>query len=383
MRMQVITTGNALAARGAIDAGCRFFGGYPITPSSEIAHEMSRLLPKYGGSFIQMEDELSGIAVALGASMGGTKAMTATSGPGVSLKAENIGLAFAAEIPLVLVDVMRGGPSTGLPTRVSQGDILQLRNPTHGDFASVTLAPGTLAECYTQTVRAFNLANKYMTPVFVAMDETMGHMYAKAIIPEKESLKIIDRHVYTGDKADYQPYKVPMNKPAILNPMFKGYHYHITGLQHGPTGFPTEDAELSKYNMERLIGKIKVPMKETGSLDDEAASESFMLDDAEVCIIAYGSVSLSAKDAVLRLRKEGIKAGLLRPIILWPSPEQAIQKACETYKYIFVPELNMGQYVQEVDRIAKRWDIHPINKANGRPITPAEMIEVIKKTIAQ
>lgn len=381
--MQVITTGNALAARGAIDAGCRFFGGYPITPSSEIAHEMSRLLPKYGGSFIQMEDELSGIAVALGASMGGTKAMTATSGPGVSLKAENIGLAFAAEIPLVLVDVMRGGPSTGLPTRVSQGDILQLRNPTHGDFASVTLAPGTLAECYTQTVRAFNLANKYMTPVFVAMDETMGHMYAKAIIPEKESLKIVDRHVYTGDKADYQPYKVPMNKPAILNPMFKGYHYHITGLQHGPTGFPTEDAELSKYNMERLIGKIKVPMKETGSLDDEAAIESFMLDDAEVCIIAYGSVSLSAKDAVLRLRKEGIKAGLLRPIILWPSPEQAIQKARETYKYIFVPELNMGQYVQEVDRIAKRRDIHPINKANGRPITPAEMIEVIKKTIAQ
>lgn len=381
--MQAITTGNALAAQGAIDAGCRFFGGYPITPSSEIAHEMSYLLPKHGGTFIQMEDELSGIAVALGASMGGTKAMTATSGPGISLKAENIGLAFAAEIPLVIVDVMRGGPSTGLPTRVSQGDILQLRNPSHGDFASITLAPGSLSECYTQTIRAFNLANKYMTPVFVAMDETLGHMYAKADIPEKSSIKIVEREVFSGSKEEYQPYKVPMNKPAILNPMFKGYHYHITGLQHGPTGFPTEDAELSAFNMARLMGKIHDPMKRTGSLDEESAAEAFMLDDAELCIIAYGSVSLSAKDTVLRLRKEGIKAGLLRPIILWPSPEKAIKDACEKCKYIAVPELNMGQYVQEVERIAKRSDIHPINKANGRPITPSEMEAEIKKIIGR
>lgn len=383
MSMQAITTGNALVAKGAIDSDCRFFGGYPITPSSEIAHEMSFLLPKNGGTFIQMEDELSGIAVALGASMGGTKAMTATSGPGISLKAENIGLAFAAEIPLVIVDVMRGGPSTGLPTRVSQGDILQLRNPTHGDFASITLAPGTLAECYTQTIRAFNLANKYMTPVFLALDETLGHMYSKAILPDPASIKLVEREVFTGDKSEYQPYKVPMNKPAVLNPMFKGYHYHITGLQHGPTGFPTEDAELSAFNMSRLIGKICVPMEENGSLDEAPAAESYMLDDAEVCIIAYGSVSLSAKDAVKRLRDSGIKAGLLRPIILWPSPEKVIADACRKCKYVFVPELNMGQYVQEVERIAKREGICPINKANGRPITPAEMTESIKKAIGR
>ncbi|PIE74245.1 MAG: 2-oxoglutarate synthase subunit alpha [Deltaproteobacteria bacterium] len=381
--MQVISTGNALVAQGAIDAGCKFFGGYPITPSSEVAHEMSRLLPKNGGTFIQMEDELSGIAVAIGSSMGGTKSMTATSGPGISLKAENIGLAFMAEVPLVIVNVMRGGPSTGLPTRVSQGDILQMRNPTHGDYASITLAAGNLAECYTQSVRAFNLANKYMTPVFLALDETLGHMYAKASLPEKSELKFVEREVYTGPKEEYQPYKVEMNKPAILNPMFKGYHYHLTGLQHGPTGFPTEDEKISAFNMQRLMGKIQVPMQENGSLDDEPAYEEFMLNDAEICIIAYGSVSLSAKDAVLRLRKEGIKAGLFRPIILWPSPAKAIRKVCDKYKHIFVPELNMGQYVQEVDRIAKRDDIHPINKANGRPIIPAEMVEHIKKVIGR
>ena len=379
--IQAITTGNALVAKAAIDAGCRFFGGYPITPSSEVAHEMSFLLPKNGGTFIQMEDEISGIAVALGASMGGTKSMTATSGPGISLKAENIGLAFAAEIPLVIVDVMRGGPSTGLPTRVSQGDILQLRNPTHGDFASITLAPGTLAECYTQAVRAFNLAEKYMTPVFLALDETLGHMYSKAMLPDPSSLKIVKRAEYTGEKKEYQPYKVPMNTPAILNPMFKGFHYHITGLQHGPTGFPTEDAELCAYNMSRLMGKIQVPMAEKGSLDDEAAVEKFMLDDAEICIIAYGSASLSVKEAVLRLRKEGIKAGLLRPIILWPSPEKEIEKACSAYKYIFVAELNMGQYIREVERLSKGKKIHPILKSNGRPIIPSEMTEAVKKEL--
>ncbi len=381
--MQVISTGNALVAKGAIDARCMFFGGYPITPSSEVAHEMSKMLPKKGGTFIQMEDELSGIAVSIGASMGGTKSMTATSGPGISLKAENIGLAFVAEVPLVIVNVMRGGPSTGLPTRVSQGDILQMRNPTHGDYASITLAAGNLAECYTQSVRAFNLANKYMTPVFLALDETLGHMYGKAILPEPDTLKIIDREVFTGAPEDYLPYKADMNKPAVLNPMFKGYHYHLTGLHHGPTGFPTEDEHISAYNMKRLMGKIQVPMQENGSLDDDPAFEEYMLDDAEVCIISYGSTSLSAKDAVKRLRAEGIKAGLFRPIILWPSPAKAIRAACDKYKHIFVAELNMGQYVQEVDRIAKRDDIHLINKSNGRPITPAEMADSVKKVLGR
>ncbi len=378
---EVTSTGNVLAAEAAIDVGCKFFGGYPITPSSEVAHTMSTLLPQVGGTFIQMEDEIAGIAVAIGASMSGVKAMTATSGPGFSLKAENIGLAFIAEIPLVVVNVMRGGPSTGLPTRVSQGDILQMRNPTHGDYASITLAPGNLSECYTQAIRAFNLANKYMTPVFLALDETLGHMYAKASLPEKTDIQVVERKTFDGAPEDYRPYEAEMNTPAVLNPMFKGYHYHITGLHHGPTGFPTEDEHIAQYNIERLTGKINAVMELHDSLDDEASYEKYMLDDADVCIIAYGSVSLSAKEAVHRLREKGIKAGLFRPIILWPSPEKAIREVCDTYKHIFVPELNMGQYVREIDRIAKRDDIHSINKANGRPIIPTEMVEHITKVL--
>lgn len=376
----VISSGNVLAAEAAIDIGCKFFGGYPITPSSEVAHTMSVLLPKVGGTFIQMEDEISGIAVAIGASMSGTKSMTATSGPGISLKAENIGLAFIAEIPLVIVNVMRGGPSTGLPTRVSQGDVLQMRNPTHGDYASITLAPGNLSECYTLSLRAFNLANMYMTPVFLALDETLGHMYAQAEIPEQGSVPPVERAVFTGDPSEYLPYDAEMNKPAVLNPMFQGYHYHITGLHHGATGFPTEDEQLSQFNIERLIGKINEPMKQTGSLDDMPAVEEFMLDDADVCIIAYGSVTLSVKEAILNLRKkDGIKVGLLRPIILWPSPAQAIKAACKKFTHIIVPELNMGQYSQEVERVSGGKDIHRINKANGRPITPAEITAFVKQ----
>ncbi len=201
MAREVIATGNELASRAAVDAGARFYGGYPITPSSEVMHEASDLLPKVGGKFVQMEDEIGGISVALGASMAGVKAYTATSGPGISLKSEQIGLAFIAEIPLVIINVMRGGPSTGLPTRVSQADIFQARHPSHGDFASITLCAGSLTECYTQTVRAFNLAEKYMTPVFMLLDETIGHMHGKAILPDIEEVEasIINRARFDGD----------------------------------------------------------------------------------------------------------------------------------------------------------------------------------------
>ena len=240
MAREVIATGNELASTAAVDAGARFYGGYPITPSSEVMHVASDLLPKVGGKFIQMEDEIGGISVALGASMTGTKAYTATSGPGISLKSEQIGLGFIAEIPLVIINVMRGGPSTGLPTRVSQADIGQAKFPTHGDFASITLCAGSLTECYTQTVRAFNLAEKYMTPVFMLLDETIGHMHGKAVLPDLEEVQanIVNRKRFDGDPKDYRPYDVPMDTPAVLNPMFEGYRYHITGLHHGTNRFP-------------------------------------------------------------------------------------------------------------------------------------------------
>ncbi len=382
MAREVISTGNELASQAAVDAGARFFGGYPITPSSEVMHEASDLLPKVGGKFIQMEDEIAGISVALGASMSGVKSYTATSGPGISLKAEQIGLAFIAEIPLVIINVMRGGPSTGLPTRVSQADIGQAKYPTHGDFASITLCAGSLTECYTQTVRAFNLAEKYMTPVFVLLDETIGHMHGKAVLPDLEEVEanIVNRKRFDGDPKDYRPYDVPMDTPAVLNPMFQGYRYHITGLHHGPTGFPTEDAEQCEFNIERLVGKINRVAEQNDGLDDLPDYEEVLMDDAEVCIIAYGSIALGAFEAVHKLRAEGIKAGLFRPIMLWPSPAKKIKEIGERFgDKIMVTELNMGQYSNEIERIIKRNDFTRLLKANGRPIAPAEMVARVKE----
>jgi 2-oxoglutarate ferredoxin oxidoreductase subunit alpha len=379
---EVISTGNELAAKAAVEAGARFFGGYPITPSSEVMHESSDLLPKVGGVCIQMEDEIAGISAALGASMAGVKSYTATSGPGISLKAEQIGLGFIAEIPLVIINVMRGGPSTGLPTRVSQADIGQAQYPTHGDYASITLCAGSLTECYTQTVRGFNLAEKYMTPVFVLLDETIGHMHGKAELPDIEEVEasIVNRERFDGPPEEYKPYKAEMNKPAVLNPMFEGYKYHITGLHHGDEGFPTEDAQQCEYNIERLVGKINTVHLENGGLDDLPDYEEVDLDDAEVCIIAYGSIALGAYEAVKKLRSEGIKAGLFRPIMLWPSPIRRLEELGKQFgDKIMVTELNMGQYSKEIERVIKRNDFTTLLKANGRPIAPAEMVAKVKE----
>ncbi|HDZ5065433.1 TPA: 2-oxoglutarate synthase subunit alpha [Campylobacter jejuni] len=372
---EVIATGNVLIAKAAIDCGCKFFGGYPITPSSEIAHELSHMLPANDGTFIQMEDEISGVSVAIGAAMSGVKSMTASSGPGISLKAEQIGLAFIAEIPLVIVNVMRGGPSTGLPTRVAQGDLFQAKAPTHGDFASIAIAPASLEEAYTETIRAFNLSEKFMTPVFLLMDETVGHMNGKALLPELNEIEIINRKKFTGDKKDYKPYAAGANEAAILNPFFEGYRYHITGLHHGDIGFPTEDGELVKKNIERLMGKIK------NRKDEICTWEEFMLDDAEFLIIAYGSVARSAKEAILRLREQGLKVGLFRPITLYPVAEEKIAEVTSRFKKIMVSELNMGQYLEEIQRVSKRDDFISLHRANGRPITPSEIMAKVKENI--
>jgi len=375
MSREVISSGNSLSAMAAVDCGCKFFGGYPITPSSEVTHDMSVLLPRVGGKYIQMEDEIAGICASLGASMSGVKSMTATSGPGVSLKSEQIGLAFIAEVPLVIVNVMRGGPSTGLPTRVSQADIGQAKYPTHGDYASITLCPGSLEEAYTETVRAFNLAEKFMTPVFLLLDETLGHMHGKAILPDLEDVKksVVTRDKFNGDPKDYKPYDAAMDEPAVLNPFFEGYSYHVTGLHHGPTGHPSEDEQGCQYNIERLMGKIN------NKTEEMVEYEEFMLDDAEMCIIAYGSISRGAKEAVVKLRAEGIKAGLFRPITLWPSPKKKLEEIGKKFDKIFVTELNMGQYLEEIQRVMKRDDFGTLHKANGRPIAPLEMVAKVKE----
>ncbi len=374
MARELISTGNDLAAIAAVDAGCEFFGGYPITPSSEVMHTISDLLPKNGGAAIQMEDEIAGICAALGAAMSGKRSLTATSGPGISLKAENIGLGYIAEVPLVIIDVMRGGPSTGLPTRVQQGDINQVKAPTHGDFKSITVCASTLEECYTETVRAFNLADRFMQPVFVLLDETIGHMSGKATLPDLEEVKnsIVPRRVFEGDAKDYRPYDVPNDEAAILNPMFKGYRYHYTGLHHDATGHPTEDANTCQNLMDRLFNKVDA------HLDELESYEEYMLDDAEIMIIAYGSVALSAREAINRLRKEGVKIGMFRPITLWPSPDKKINEWCSKIEKTLVIELNMGQYIQEIERASGRRDFATLFKSNGRPIAPLEIIEKVK-----
>ncbi len=246
--------------------------------------------------------------------MSGVRTMTATSGPGISLKAENLGLAQMAEVPLVVVNVMRGGPSTGLPTRVSQGDVAQAKNPSHGDYKSITVCAGTLAECYTETVRAFNLADRFMQPVFVLLDETLGHMHGKAMLPTQEEVKagIKPRKEFEGDPKDYRPYDVAQDEPAVLNPMFKGYRYHFTGLHHDAMGFPTEEIETCRKLIDRLFRKVDEHK------DEIESNEEYKLDDAEILLIGYGSASLAIKEAINVLRdKHGIKAGLFRPITLW------------------------------------------------------------------
>lgn len=372
---ELVATGNTLVAKAAIECGCRFFGGYPITPSSEIAHELSRLLPLNDGTFIQMEDEISGISVSIGAAMSGAKAMTASSGPGISLKSEQIGFAFIAEIPLVIVNVMRGGPSTGLPTRVAQGDLWQAKAPTHGDFASIALAPASLEEAYSETIRAFNLAESLMTPVFLLLDETVGHMNGKAKLPELSELQIQNRAKFSGEKKDYKPYAAPANEPAVLNPFFEGYRYHITGLHHGDIGFPTEDGDIVERNIKRLFGKIK------SRVDEICLFEEYMLDDAEFLIIAYGSVSRAVKEAITRLREQGIKAGLFRPITLYPVNEKKIASVVNKFKRVLVCELNMGQYLEEIERACKRDDLAALLRANGRPLTPSEIIGKVKESL--
>lgn len=372
---EVISSGNELSALAAKDAGCRFFAGYPITPSSEIMHELSDMMPEVGGACIQMEDEIAGVAAAIGAGMSGLRTMTATSGPGISLKAENLGLAQMTEVPLVVVNVMRGGPSTGLPTRVSQGDVAQAKNPSHGDYKSITLCAGSLAECYTETVRAFNLADRFMQPVFVLLDETLGHMHGKAMLPTEEEVKagIVPRKSFDGPAEEYFPYECEHDQPAVLNPMFKGYRYHFTGLHHDKKGFPTEEIETCRKLIQRLEDKVELHK------DEIELYEEFNTDDAEILIVAYGSVSLAAKEAIRHLREDGIKAGLFRPITLWPSPAEKMRELAARIPKVLCVELNIGQYRDEVQRATGRLDINGLFKVNGRPISPYEIVNKVKE----
>jgi len=368
--------GNEACAHGAVYAGCNFFGGYPITPSTEVAEVLSNELPKVGGKFIQMEDEIAAMASIIGASLAGSKALTASSGPGISLKQELIGYACIAEVPCVIISVMRGGPSTGMPTGPGQSDVMQAKWGTHGDHATIALAPASCQEIFTETVRAFNLAEKYRMPVQVVYDEIVGHMRERIEFPEPGELEVIDRAAPTDSPADYKPYDPTKGDVPPLAAFGSGYKFHVTGLNKAPDGFPTTKAELVDAEERRQILKVE---GEVARADIEKYEE-YLTDDAEVLIFAYGSTSRSARYAVNELRKEGVKAGLFRPITLWPFPEKRIAELGKQVKSIIVAELNLGQMNLEVERVVKgACPVLHIGRVDGEPINPGQIMNKVKE----
>jgi 2-oxoglutarate ferredoxin oxidoreductase subunit alpha len=339
---------------------------------------MSELLPTVGGKFIQMEDEIGAMASIIGASLTGAKALTATSGPGVSLKQELIGYACIAETPCVIVNVMRGGPSTGMPTGPGQSDVMQARWGTHGDHAAIALVPDSIQEIFTETVRAFNLAEKYRMPVQVLFDEIIGHMRERIVFPEPGELEIIDRDVPTEGPDTYKPYDSTKGLVPPLASFGSGYKYHVTGLNKADDGFPTTKASLVAAEEQRQIDKVENPEARA----DIESNEEYMLEDADVVFWAYGSSSRSSRYAVNELRKEGIKAGLFRPITLWPFPEKRTAELAAQAKAIIVPEMNLGQMIFEVDRIARgACAIAGVNRVDGEPINPGQIMDKVKEVI--
>ncbi len=370
--------GNEACAQGAVYAGCKFFGGYPITPSTEVAEVLSTELPKVGGHFIQMEDEIGAIASVIGASLTGAKALTATSGPGVSLKQELIGYACIAEVPCVIVNVMRGGPSTGMPTGPGQSDVMQARWGTHGDHAAIALAPASCQEIFTETVRAFNLAEKYRMPVQVLYDEIVGHMRERIEFPEPGELEVIDRAKPTCSPEDYKPFDASETDVPPLAAFGSEYRFHVTGLNKAADGFPTTKAELVDAEERRQLSKVEKPEARA----DIESNEEYLCDDAEVLVLAYGSTSRSARYAVNEMRAAGIKAGLFRPITLWPFPEKRVAELGKKVKAIVVPEMNLGQMILEVERIVKNdCKLAGVNRVDGDPLTPAQIIAQVKEVL--
>lgn len=375
-RMQVLQ-GNEACAVGALAAGVSFFGGYPITPSSEIAEVMSQCLPLMGGRFIQMEDEIASIAAIVGASLAGAKAMTATSGPGFSLMQENIGFAAIAEVPCLIVNVQRAGPSTGLPTQPAQADVQQTRWGTHGDHAMIALAPSSVLECFTMTVDCVNLSERYRTPVVLLSDEVIGHMRESVTLPAPGTYRVEPRKLPEEGGSDYRPYCACEGDPLPALSAFGGEHrYHVTGLTHDARGFPTMVKEEVDLKIRGIVGKIE------NCADELASYEEFMLDDADVLLFAYGSTARVAKSSVRNLRKRGVRAGLLRTRTIWPFSSTRLQELSERMKLVVVPEMNLGQLSLEVERaVCGATEVRQLGKVDGDLFTPDEIAEFTMEAV--
>jgi 2-oxoglutarate ferredoxin oxidoreductase subunit alpha len=366
--------GNEAMVEGALYAGCRFFAGYPITPATEISEVMSWRLPAAGGTFIQMEDEIASLGAVIGASLAGAKAMTATSGPGFSLMQENLGFACVAEVPCVIIDVMRGGPSTGLPTHVSQGDVQQARWGTHGDHPIIALAVSTTQECFELTVKAFNMAEKYRTPVIILSDEVVGHTREKLVLPPAGSLKVEERVRPDMPPEWYLPYADTASGVPPMGIFGDGYRYHVSGLIHDVRGYPTERPDEIAPFLNRLYRKINQHFHDIQLVREEHT------EDARLLVVAYGSVARSARRAVAEAREWGIKAGLLQLITLWPFPRRHLEFLLRKVRAVLVPELNLGQISREVKRVNQGMArVETLNRIDGNLITPDEIVERLVK----
>ena len=371
---EVLLQGNEAIVEGALAAGCNFFAGYPITPATEINEVMSGRLPAVDGTFIQMEDEIASLGAVIGASLAGAKPMTATSGPGFSLMQENLSFACVAEVPCVIVNVMRGGPSTGLPTHVSQEDVMQARWGMHGDHPIIVLSVSTTQDCFDLTVRAFNLSEKYRTPVILLSDEVVSHTREKIRLPPQEAVEVVDR-IHPNVPPDwYVPYEDTTRGVPPMGIFGDGYRYHVTGLLHDPRGFPTERPEEIKAFRTRIFRKINHNFPDIQTVRNEET------EDAEILVIACGSVARSARRAVREARKRGLKAGLAQLVTLWPFPRRLLVPMLRRVKTVLIPELNVGQISREVKRINQGITrVETLNRIDGNLITPHEILGRILK----
>ena len=369
--------GNEACAEAAIAAGVNFFAGYPITPSTEIAETMAKLLPQAGGKFIQMEDEIASMGAILGASLAGCKVMDATSGPGFSLKQELIGYAACAEIPCVLVDVQRVGPSTGQPTAPSQGDVMQVRWGTHGDHPVIALSPWSVRETFDATVMAVNYAERFRTPVMLLMDEMVGHLREKVELPEK--VEIYPRRKPTKTRAEgYQPFAPEADLVPNVADFGEGYHIHVTGLIHDETGFPVGSPKVTEESIRRLHEKIECAGEEI------IHTESYFMDDAEYAVVSFGGTARTAYEAVREARAAGVKVGLVRLMTIWPFADKVIGELAAKVKGIVTAELNYGQIVHEVRRAANgACPISLCGKYNMRAFEPSEILASVNEMVKE
>lgn len=375
----LLLQGNQAVVEGAIAAGVKFYGGYPITPSTEIAEQLALRLPQVGGKFMQTEDEIAGLGTVIGASMAGKKAMTATSGPGFSLKQEMLGLACIAEIPCVIVNVQRVGPATGQPTSPAQGEVMQTRWGTHGDHWLITISPSSVPECFELTLRAVALSEKYRCPVILLMDEVIGHMREKIELPDNyDEIPQAERKMPTCAPEEYLAYGCEEgSKVPAMAPFGSGYRWHVTGLVHDETGFPKGTGAATKESQDRLRTKL------TDNLDDIVQVENYRMEDAEFAVVAFGGAARTAYEAIDMARAEGLKVGFVRPITIWPFAEKQMQDLAAKVKGILVHELNCGQYVLEVERaVAGKVPVSLYAKYDNESATPAELLAEIKKAMA-